>query len=144
MIEHSRKAVGAMLVLALLVQTGCGTIMYPNRRGQTGGRLDVGVVVLDAVGLLFFILPGVIAFAVDFSDGAIYYSGSRKGSFSDNGIKTIRFDPRRDGPQEIERLIRENTGIAVTLDERGMQTFAVNSAEELPARFAAAGTFASR
>ena len=144
MIEQSRKSVGVVLAAALLVQTGCGTIMYPSRRGQTGGRLDAGVVVLDAVGLLFFILPGVIAFAVDFSDGAIYYSGAKKGIFSSNGIKTIRFDPRRDGPKDIERLIRENTGISLALNEPGMEAFALKSVDEIPGRFAAAGTFASR
>src|SRR5215472_17337813 len=52
--------------------TSCGTILYPERRGQPRGPLDPGVVVLDAIGLLFFIIPGVIAFAVDFSTGAIY------------------------------------------------------------------------
>ena len=142
--KRSRRAVGAVVLLALVVQTGCGTLMYPSRRGQTGGRVDAGVAVLDAVGLLFFILPGVIAFAVDFSQGTIYYPGGPRGPVTRNGLKTIRFDPRRDGPKDIERLIRENTGIAVTLDQRGMQAFELNSAADLPARFAAAGTFASR
>jgi hypothetical protein len=141
MIEQSRKTVGAVLVLALVFQTGCGTIFYPNRRGQTGGRVDAGIVVLDAIGLLFFILPGVIAFAVDFSDGTIYLPG---GHFSSNGLKTIRFDPRHDGPKDIERLIRENTGIAVELNQTGMRSSELNSVAELPARFAAAGALASR
>ena len=50
----------------------CGTILYPERRGQPRGPVDPGVVVLDAIGLLFFLIPGIIAFAVDFSTGAIY------------------------------------------------------------------------
>src|ERR1700758_5507579 len=50
----------------------CGTILYPERRGQPAGRLDVGVVALDGIGLLLFLVPGVIAFAVDFATGAIY------------------------------------------------------------------------
>jgi hypothetical protein len=144
MLEESRKTVGAVVVLALVLQTGCGTLMYPSRRGQTGGRIDGGVAVLDAIGLLFFILPGVIAFAVDFSQGTIYYPGGPRGPLSSNGLKTIHFDPRRDGPKDIERLIRENTGIAVALDQRGMQAVELKSVDELPARFAAAGTFASR
>ena len=144
MVEQSRRAVGAVLVLALLVQTGCGTILYPERRGQKGGRVDAGVAVLDGIGLLFFILPGVIAFAVDFGDGAIYLSAGGKRTFSHRGLKTIRFDPRRDGVKDIERLIRENTGIAVALDQRDMQRLELDSVDELPALFAAAGTFASR
>jgi hypothetical protein len=51
---------------------GCGTIFYPERRGQPAGRLDWMIVALDGVGLLFFFVPGVIAFAVDFMTGAIY------------------------------------------------------------------------
>jgi hypothetical protein len=52
--------------------SGCGTIIYPERRGQKGGKLDAGVVLLDGLGLLLFFVPGVIAFIVDFCTGAIY------------------------------------------------------------------------
>jgi hypothetical protein len=51
---------------------GCGTILHPDRRGQPAGNLDWGIVALDAIGLFFFFLPGVIAFAVDFNNGTIY------------------------------------------------------------------------
>ena len=144
MIEESRKAVGAVLAFALVFQAGCGTIMYPDRRGQKGGRVDAGVAVLDAIGLLFFIIPGVIAFAVDFGNGTIYLPSGGKGPFSRNGLKTIRFDPRRDGAKDVERLVRESTGIAVSLESSGAQRFELNSVDDLPARFAAAGAFASR
>ncbi len=61
------------LVWIILLQlTSCGYIMYPERRGQRGGKIDAGVAVLDGIGLLLFIIPGVIAFAVDFASGAIY------------------------------------------------------------------------
>lgn len=57
--------------------SGCGSILYPERRGQPKGQLDWGVVALDGLALLLFVVPGVIAFAVDFSTGAIYLpSGS--------------------------------------------------------------------
>ncbi|MBX3451828.1 MAG: hypothetical protein KF777_19880 [Planctomycetaceae bacterium] len=63
-------------LLGLLVSaagtTGCGTVLHPERRGQSAGKLDWGIVALDAVGLFFFFVPGVIAFAVDFATGAIY------------------------------------------------------------------------
>jgi hypothetical protein len=52
---------------------GCGTILHPERRHQPpGGGLDWGIVALDTLGLLLFFIPGVIAFAVDFTTGAIY------------------------------------------------------------------------
>lgn len=52
--------------------TGCGTVMHPERKGQPAGPLDWEIVALDAIGLLFFFVPGVIAFAVDFNNGTIY------------------------------------------------------------------------
>jgi hypothetical protein len=62
----------SLVSLLLLQFTGCGTILYPERRGQDRGRLDATVIILDGVGLFFFFVPGVIAFAVDFATGAIY------------------------------------------------------------------------
>lgn len=50
----------------------CGTILYPNRRGTAGGHVDTGVVVMDGLWCLLFIVPGAVAFIVDFSTGAIY------------------------------------------------------------------------
>ena len=52
--------------------TSCATILHPERREQPAGKLDTDMVILDGFGLLLFLLPGVIAFAVDFSTGAIY------------------------------------------------------------------------
>jgi hypothetical protein len=69
MIRTARLAIVAVLVFQLL---GCGTLLYPERRGETSDRYDADIVLLDAAGLLLFILPGVIAFAVDILTGAIY------------------------------------------------------------------------
>jgi len=68
----ARLVVAALLVAIAFGASGCGTILYPERKGQPAGYLDGGVVLLDAIGLFFFVIPGVIAFAVDFSTGAIY------------------------------------------------------------------------
>lgn len=57
--------------------TGCGTLMYPERRGQgrTGG-IDWTVAGMDAIGLVFFFVPGVIAFAVDYYNGTLFFPES--------------------------------------------------------------------
>jgi hypothetical protein len=66
-----------VIAVAFMVSlASCGTLLYPERRGQTGGRIDAGVAVMDGIGLLLFIVPGVIAFVVDFSTGAIYLPSS--------------------------------------------------------------------
>ena len=61
------KMLNVLVCAVLIVQlTGCGTLLYPERRGQKAGHVDVGVALLDGIGLFFFIIPGIIAYAVDF------------------------------------------------------------------------------
>ena len=68
------RLIGGVLVATLLTQvTACGSIFYPDRRGQIDGKIDPAIAVLDAVGLLFYVIPGLIAFGVDFATGAIYF-----------------------------------------------------------------------
>lgn len=67
------KALSLVLCAALGLQAaGCGTILYPERRGSSSGHVDVGVAVMDGFWCLLFIVPGVVAYIVDFSNGAIY------------------------------------------------------------------------
>lgn len=68
----SKRTTAGLLILAMFTASGCGYFLYPERVGQTEGRLDPAVVALDAAGLLFGIIPGVIAFAVDITTGTIY------------------------------------------------------------------------
>lgn len=66
---------------SLSMVAGCGMILHPERRNQPpGGSMDWSVFALDALGLLLFFIPGVIAFAVDFSTGAIYLPPNQYGT----------------------------------------------------------------
>lgn len=86
-----KKLMGGAVVLAMLTQiSACGTLIYPERKGQGGGRLDIGVVALDAIGLLFFFVPGVIAFAVDFATGAIYLPGGNLAQLSVEELERVK------------------------------------------------------
>ena len=77
----------------LIVQLmGCGTILYPERKGQKSGKIDAGVAILDGIGVLFFIIPGIIAFAVDFYNGTIYLPGTSLGQ----DVKTTVQDAGQD------------------------------------------------
>jgi len=52
-------------------------LLHPERQDQdtnSKSKLDAKIVALDAVGCLFFILPGLIAFIVDFNTKTIYLS----------------------------------------------------------------------
>ena len=119
---------------------GCGTLMYPERRGQRGGRLDVGVTILDAVGLLFFIIPGVIAFCVDFSNGTIYLP--ERGvhlSFLDlKNLKEVKFDPKHSSMASIEKIIKDQTGYEVKLDQNDVKMAKLRSTNEMLVQFAKA------
>jgi len=138
MIENFSKGLRILLGAALISQTvGCGTIMYPERRGQKAGKIDVAVAVLDAVGLLFFIIPGVIAFAVDFNSGAIYLPKGGKGLLNLNDLEKVRFAPGADAKASVEKILQERTGLTILLGQDDLQVFELKSVDDIPARFAA-------
>lgn len=62
----------------LLGATGCGFILYPGRRGRTGGRVDIPVLIIDILWFIPGILPGLICLIVDFTTGCIYEGGGHK------------------------------------------------------------------
>lgn len=74
----SRVAAIALSAAMTLQLASCGTILYPERRGTQGGHVDTGVAVMDGLWCLLFIVPGVVAYIVDFSNGAIYEGGNRR------------------------------------------------------------------
>ena len=74
-----KKSLALLLAGVMTSQlAGCGTVFYPERKGQQGGSIDPVFAIANGVGLLFFIIPGVIAFAIDFSNGAIYLPGGKR------------------------------------------------------------------
>ena len=127
-IKFFKMTIITMLVVQL---SGCGTLLYPERRGQKAGHLDVGVVILDTIGLLFFIIPGVIAFCVDFSNGTIYLPATSKVQ-----LKQIKFDPKRTTLVQIEKIIKDETGQSVKLDGSNVRISRLKSKNEIAARFA--------
>jgi hypothetical protein len=105
---------------ALGLVTGCGTLMHPERRyAPNDGRLDWGIVALDGLGLLLFFIPGVIAFAVDFTTGAIYLPPSGYGDNSrpptDEQLVTIEVPPTELSRQRVEEVASKHTGRDVRL-----------------------------
>src|SRR5580700_12189684 len=76
-VRQSKRPLALVLVAAFSLQAAsCGTIIHPERWGQPRtGPLDPSIVVLDGLGVLLFVIPGIVAFVVDFSTGAIYLPG---------------------------------------------------------------------
>lgn len=121
---------GRILVWTILISctisfSSCGYFLYPDRRGQTQGEIDVPVLILDCVGLFFFIVPGVAALLVDFSSGAIHLPNNNKKS----ALKKIPFDNRRahDRPY-LESLISHHIGQDVRLDDGSVRWIKIDEA----------------
>jgi copper chaperone CopZ len=135
-----KKLVNTLYVLVcvvLIVQlAGCGTIMYPERKGQRGGRIDPGIAVLDGLCLLLFIIPGVIAYAVDFGNGTIYLPNTARGSLDLKNTKQVKFDPKHYTNETIEKIIKEETGYTVKLNQDNMKISRLKSLDEMMTRFA--------
>lgn len=115
----------------------CGTILYPERRDQKAGHLDVGVVLLDAIGLLFFLIPGIIAFAVDFSSGAIYLPAKEKEKSTRNGGKyrIVRFDPDHYTVESLENIISQETRREFHFSDKDLERIKLKSTDDLSSYF---------
>lgn len=111
--------------------SSCGTIIYPDRVNQEKrGDIDPIILGLDAVGLLFFIIPGIIAFAIDFGTGAIYFpeghkKGQRENTIFDKLDSQVKLDQN-----EIERVVSARTGKAVNLNKDGVQVMRIAHLDE--------------
>ena len=128
-----RWVIGFVLASLLLQLVGCGTIFWPERRGQPSGRLDPKVVALDAVGLLLFFIPGVIAFAVDFNNGTIYLPPDSQASSQPSplGWDAVRASSKTPDAEEIEQIICKRTGKSVRLQLGRYHAAKLHSLQEL-------------
>ena len=119
---------------SLGLATGCGTIFYPERRGQPAGDLDWKIVALDALGLLLFFVPGIIAFAVDFSTGAIYLPPYEYGAADpprpDEPLVAMRLPPDQLTPERLEQVASQHAKREVRLVDGQYQTVQLASLDD--------------
>jgi hypothetical protein len=131
----TQKTVSFLVCMLFFVQVGCGTILYPERRGQQTPtidrleRVDPLVVVLDGILLFAFLVPGVVAFAVDFSTGAIYLPPGQinflksKSTANRNDVQVVQIDPDKLNMDNIKRVVQEHTGYAIQFDAPNVHIF---------------------
>lgn len=118
------------------IATGCGTILHPERRNQPpGGNLDWGVVALDAVGLLLFFIPGIIAFAVDFSTGAIYLPacqsyGGDEATLNDESLVSVQVPKKELTRRRVEEVASRHSGREVRLAAGEYETSRLTKLDE--------------
>lgn len=109
-----KKIIVSVVMLACLVSfTSCGYFLYPERRGQSGGEIDIPILLLDCGLLLFFIVPGVIALAVDLTSGCIYLPGGKQRS----DITVVHFNKGQQLTNaELESIVAQHTGERIRLN----------------------------
>ncbi|GAB6259982.1 hypothetical protein [Photobacterium sp. R1] len=123
------KALAICLTAILTIQlSGCGVLLHPERKGQKGGNLDPAIAVLDAAGLLLFIVPGLIAFGVDLYYGTIYLPGTVK-TLNQEELNRLKSTDGQIRPDMLARLISDETGQSVSAE--AMVSYEVSSVDEL-------------
>ena len=130
-----RVLVVGVLIFQLLA---CGYFMYPERRGQKHvGRIDPAIAVLDALGLLLFIIPGVIAFAVDITNGTLYFPASRQHSSvsTETGrIMMMQVNPNELNEGMIREMVERQTGLSLGPDLKNVEVYELDKSENIEAR----------
>ncbi len=113
----SQRIVGGVLAASLLAQlAGCGTLFYPERRGQLNGQIDPAVAALNAIGILFYVVPGLIAFAIDFATGAIYLPEGRYSVAPERLQEAVGSDGHIDHAR-LRAILREELARDLPLDD---------------------------
>lgn len=112
------RVIGGVLAVTLFTQlAACGTLFYPDRRGQIEGRVDPLIVGLNAIGILFYVIPGLIAFGIDFATGAIYLPDGEGYSVAPQTLQeAIGADGQID-QAALKAIILRETGRSLPLDD---------------------------
>lgn len=128
---NRRIMMGGLVIGAASLLSACGTIIYPDRAYQKHrGSLDPGIILLDGIGLFFFLIPGVVAFAVDFTTGAIYFPAKYEPGDRERTIFD-RYDADSKPDQwEIERAVKRKTGRDIDLENDDVRAMELASLDE--------------
>lgn len=112
------KALASILLSTTLVTqlTACGTVFYPERRGQISGEIDPGVAILNGIGLLFYVIPGLVAFAVDFATGAIYFPDARYSVAPERLNEAVNSQGEVD-PLKLKAILHQDLGVDLPLEQ---------------------------
>lgn len=112
------KALASILLSTTLVTqlAACGTVFYPERRGQISGEIDPGVAILNGIGLLFYVIPGLVAFAVDFATGAIYFPDERYSLAPERLNQALDADGQVD-PLKLKAILHQDLGVDLPLEQ---------------------------
>ena len=112
----SRVIAGVVAATLLTQLTACGSIFYPDRRGQIEGKIDPVIAGANAIGILFYVIPGLIAFAIDFATGAIYLPNNQYSLAPEKLQDAIGADGRVDN-LKLKAILQRELGRDLPLDD---------------------------
>ncbi|QLF93118.1 polyribonucleotide nucleotidyltransferase [Pseudomonas sp. ABC1] len=113
---RSRLVSGVLIATLVSQLTACGTLFYPDRRGQIDGRIDPAIAAFNAIGLLFYVIPGLLAFGIDFATGAIYLPDNQYSLAPETLQDAIGADGKVDMAR-LKAIIERETGHSLPLDD---------------------------
>ncbi len=101
-------------------------MMHPERRGQTGGQIDKEVAILDGIGIVLFIIPGLmrtplISPSAPFIRRRVPAAMMANGDGVDGGIRVVRVDPEQLSAQAVADIVYAQTGRLVRFDDPGLR-----------------------
>ena len=70
----------------------------------------------NAIGILFYVLPGLIAFGIDFATGAIYLPGGLTSQVDPQDLHDLVDADGKVDPAKLKALIEVQTGHTLPLD----------------------------
>ncbi len=106
-----RNMVLAIVLSFLLVASGCGSIMHPERMTETrSDKLDAKIVALNAAWLLVGIIPGFVAFGVDIVNETLWFSEEE-----------LEARPQDETPLEAQEAISDGSLVTFRLLDAGGQ-----------------------
>lgn len=133
---HTKKLISVLVSTGLVLQlTACGTLLHPERKGQTGGRIDPAIAIMDGIGLLFFVIPGLAAFAVDFYTGAIYLPGGRRAQLTDEELQRVAPEGKLD-KAALGDLLEDKGVIDAPIQAQQLEISTLDSLDHAYARLA--------
>lgn len=132
----AKRCISLLVCIFFLVQlASCGTMLYPERRGQHTNlaQLDVKVMIMDGALLFLFVLPGVIAYAVDFATGCIYLPPGQimlnTDQLESGELSVIHMKPERMDMDAVNRAVQQHTGIMIQERTQKLRIFRPNVAQ---------------
>ena len=119
-------AVLGVVVLFATQLSSCSGL-YPHRRAGDRGQIEGARALMEDIGRLFFVVPGLAVFAVDFLQGAIYLPVPLTGEGprvrlgptrlrGPEDLRKIDVDAHRLDAEIIEGIVETETGKRVRLD----------------------------